>query len=72
MHYRFRVKLTPEQVLAFYQGNVKSVLVLTEQNLKLQIDLIHFKPFFSYTGLDGYFELATSNTGQFLQLKKIN
>jgi len=70
--YRFRAKLTPDQLLEYYQGHVKSLLVLTEQRLKLQIDLVHFKPFFSYQGLDGYFELTTSDSGQFLQLKKIN
>lgn len=72
MLYRFRAKLTPDQVLAFYQGHAKSLLVLTEQQLTLRLDLVHFKPFFNYHGLEGYFELTTTDTGQFLQLKKIN
>lgn len=72
MVYRFRAKLTPDQVLAYYEGHAKSLLVLTEQRLKLQLDLVHFKPFFNYNGLDGYFELTTTDSGQFLHLKKIN
>jgi hypothetical protein len=46
--------------------------VLTEQQLTLRLDLVHFKPFFNYHGLEGYFELTTTDSGQFLQLKKIN
>ena len=72
MVYRFRAKLTPDQVLAYYAGHAKSLLVVTEQQLKLQLDLVHFKPFFNYHGLDGYFELTTTDSGQFLRLKKIN
>jgi hypothetical protein len=70
--YRFYLGLSHDQVLAFYQGYITAVQVLTEEGLRLQLDLVHFRRFFTHTGVSGYFVLTTSATGKFIRLEKIN
>jgi len=70
--YRFRLLLNAEQVLMYYQGQVKSVVVQTDSGLRVQVDLVHFRRFFQHNGLDGRFELSTHTNGKFKALVKIN
>lgn len=70
--YRFRLILTTDQVLSYYQGLVKSVVVQAENGLKIQLDLYHFRPYFLHSGLNARFELTTDVQGKFKALKKIN
>lgn len=70
--YRFRLLLSAEQVLSYYQGHVKSVVVQADNGLRIQLDLVHFRRFFQHSGLDGRFELLTDANGKFKALHKIN
>lgn len=70
--FRFRLVLSTQQVLGFYQGQIKSVVVQADNGLRLQVDLLHFRQYFSHCGLDGYFELLIDGRGKFKALKKIN
>ncbi len=70
--YRFRLELTSEQCLGYYQGIIRYVLVQAESGEKVQLSANHFRAFISHTGLSGRFELTTTQTGKFISLKKIN
>jgi hypothetical protein len=70
--YRFRLVLTTEQVLAFYQGHVTAVVVQADNGLRVQLDLRHFRRYFQHSGVDGHFELLTEPNGKFKALHKIN
>ncbi len=70
--YRFYLELKHEQVLAFYHGHITAVQVLTDESLRLQLDLSHFRRFFTHFGVRGYFVLTTSAEGKFIRLEKIN
>jgi hypothetical protein len=70
--YRFYLQLSAEQVLWYYQGHVKSVVVLAESGEKIQLELKHFKPFIRHHGVKAYFELVTTEHGNFIAIKKIN
>jgi len=70
--YRFRLELTSEQCLGYYQGIVRYVLVQAESGERVQLRAEHFRPFISHAGLSGRFELMTTATGKFVSLKKIN
>lgn len=70
--YRFRLVLTAEQVLLFYQGHITSVIVQADNGLRIQLDLKHFRSYFQHHGLDGRFELFTDENGKFKALYKIN
>ncbi len=70
--YRFSMHLTTEQVLWYYQGQIKSVVVQAETGERVQLELRHFKPFIRHEGVKARFELVTSMHGNFIALKKIN
>ncbi len=70
--FRFRLVLSTEQVLGFYQGQIKSVVVQADNGLRIQLDLLHFRQYFLHSGLDGYFELLIDGRGKFKTLQKIN
>lgn len=70
--YRFRLLLSTEQVLSFYQGHITAVVVQADNGLRLQIDLQHFRRYFQHSGLDGRFELFTDENGKLKALQKIN
>ena len=70
--YCFRLVLTTEQVLSYYQGQVTAVVVQADNGLRVQLDLRHFRRYFQHSGLDGHFELFTDENGKFKSLQKIN
>ena len=70
--YRFRLELTSEQCLGYYQGIIRYVLVQAESGERVQLGAQHFRAFISHAGLSGRFELTTSQSGKFVSLKKIN
>lgn len=70
--YRFRLELTSEQCLGYYQGIIQYVLVQAESGERVQLRAEHFRPFISHSGLSGRFELTTTQLGKFVALKKIN
>lgn len=70
--YIFSMCLTAEQVLWYYQGHIKSVVVQADSGERVQLELRHFKPFIRHEGVKARFELVTSLSGNFISLKKIN
>lgn len=70
--YRFRLELTSDQCLGYYQGIIRYVLVQAESGERVQLSADHFRPFICHAGLYGRFELITTQTGKFVSLKKIN
>ncbi len=70
--YIFSMYLTAEQVLWYYQGHIKSVVVQADSGERVQLELRHFKPFIRHEGVKARFELVTSLSGNFISLKKIN
>ena len=70
--YRFRLELTSEQCLGYYQGIIRYILVQAESGERVQISADHFRQFISHSGLSGRFELTTTEMGKFMALKKIN
>ncbi len=70
--YRFRLELSTEQCLGYYQGIIQYVLVQAESGERVQLRAEHFRAFFSHHGLSGHFELTTTQQGKFVALKKLN
>jgi len=71
-HYRFRIWLDKAQCLAFYKGQLKDVIVQTDQGLRVQLPMLHFRPYMQHEGLSGYFLLTLNDDGKFIQLEKLN
>lgn len=70
--YFFNVSLTVEQCQAYYQGQVKYVLVFADSGEKVQLPFRHFQPFISHLGIYGRFRLTLDNSTAFVALDKIN
>ena len=52
-----------------YSGAASSVVVNTDEGLRIQVSASRFRPFLSQIGLKGRFRLTTDNDNRFLQLE---
>lgn len=68
---RFRLAISRAQLLQYYQGRTAALSVHTEQGVRLQIALHHFRTFVSHDGLQGYFEITLNGDNQFQQLTRL-
>ncbi len=59
--YTFSVNITYQSYLNHYSGAASTVLVVTDNGLKLQLPASRFRPFLSQLGVKGRFR-ATVNT----------
>jgi len=64
--------LTSEQLLHYYRGRVKNVVVQSDNGLSLQIPLVALRPFVSHSGIEGYFRLVTDNNNKLQSLEKLS
>lgn len=71
-HYLFSALLSAEQCLQYYRGNVKYIVVTTDDGQRVQLQFRHVQPFVDSLGLRGRFRLTVSEQGAFVQLEKIN
>ncbi len=70
--YLFSALLNAEQCLAYYSGEIKYVLVTTDDGVRIQLQFRHLLPFIDSLGLRGRFRLSVSEQGAFVRLEKIN
>lgn len=70
--YKFRIHLDYHTVRAYYQGQISTVLVTSDNGLKVQMPLNALRSHFTQSGLDGYFEAQVSDKGKLIQLNRIN
>ena len=71
MKYYFNLKITLDEFLPYYQGRVQSILVVTEQGLKVEFPAMHLRSYVSTDGIKGRFCLQTQNN-KFMSLDKIS
>lgn len=69
IHY-FPVKLSEDEWIKYYQGNIDGLLVRTTRGLTLSISAHHFQKFTCKIGLFGIFKLTLRNN-QFVSLEKL-
>ncbi len=70
-HYHFSLNITYQAFIAHYSGAASSVLVVTDQGLKLQLPAARFRPFLSQLGVKGRFRLTTDGENKFLKLEML-
>ena len=68
-HYTFRLDIPYHVFLQHYSGNASSVLVYTEQGLKIQIPAARMRPFLTQIGIRGRFRLTTNPDNKFVRLE---
>ncbi|WP_165311333.1 DUF2835 domain-containing protein [Vibrio ziniensis] len=70
-HYYFSLNISYQAYLAHYSGAASSVLVVTEQGLRLQLPASKFRPFLSQIGVKGRFRLITDQNNKFIKLEML-
>ncbi|MBL1377266.1 DUF2835 family protein [Zobellella iuensis] len=68
---RFRLAISKAQLLRYYQGRVAALSVNTEQGLRLQVALHHFRSFVGHDGLNGYFEIELNEQNRLHRLSRL-
>ncbi|UGA56295.1 DUF2835 domain-containing protein [Vibrio sp. VB16] len=69
--YTFRLDISYNVFLQHYAGSASSVLVYTEQGLKLQVPAMRLRPFLTQIGVKGRFRLTIDKLNKFVSLESV-
>ena len=69
--YQFSLYLSAAKTESIYQGQIKYIIVETDQGIKLQLPAHNFKPFVNSNGIRGSFRLVTDDQNQLKKIEKI-
>ncbi|MEL6117556.1 DUF2835 domain-containing protein [Photobacterium sp. SP02] len=69
--YTFSVNIPYHTYLQHYSGAASSVLVHTDEGLRLQLPAVRLRPFLSQLGIKGRFRVMVSAENRFEKLEKI-
>ena len=70
MKYHFSLNLASQEYLPYYQGRANSIVVATQEGVKVEFPAMHLRKYLTATGIKGYFCLETKDN-KFLSLDKI-
>ncbi len=68
---RFRMSLSSEEYLRYYQGQAHAVMVRAEDGRRVQLPANCFRPFVTRDGLQGRFEVELDANNRLIQIAKI-
>lgn len=68
---QFRMKLTREQALRYYQGSARSVIVTATNGQRIQFPVEHIRPFIDQNGIQGYFAIQFDDSHKLIGLKRL-
>ena len=69
---RFRLDLSSDEYLAYYQGVARDVVVRAEDGRRVRFPAGALQPFITHQGIHGRFELRFDATHQFLGLQRLD
>ena len=69
--HRFSVSISAEECLSFYQGEIKQVVVRSTTGLRISIPVQNFLPFVTYSGIQGFFEVAINSSNKIVEFTKL-
>ncbi|KZN30873.1 DUF2835 domain-containing protein [Pseudoalteromonas luteoviolacea] len=70
--YYFYLKLTHEQCLAYYEGEVEHIQVIEDGGKRIRFPAQHIRRFVSTIGVSGRFRLQLDDNNRFIALEKVN
>jgi hypothetical protein len=68
---RFRLDISPESYLAYYQGVARSVVVTGLDGRRVQFPADRLRPFVTHDGVRGEFELEFDGNNKFVAMRRI-
>lgn len=70
-HYYFRLQISNERFLRYYQGNANSVVVTAECGKSLRFPAARLRPLLTRNGISGRFRLTVDQNNRFISLKPV-
>ncbi len=70
MKYYFSIKITSAEFLPYYEGKIKTIIVTTNQGVKVEFPAMNIRKYLTSSGIQGYFCLETKQN-KFLSLVKL-
>ncbi|GLP99455.1 hypothetical protein GCM10007891_13090 [Methylophaga thalassica] len=68
---RFRMNLTPEQALRYYQGMAKAVIVTAETGQRLSFPAEHIRQFVDSRGVNGLFSMEFDDNNKLIGITRL-
>lgn len=66
------IALSAEKLLAVYQGRADRVLVFSRDGRRVSLPARHLRPFLTHEGVYGSFQLAFTDSGELLELRRLS
>jgi hypothetical protein len=63
--------LPARKLKEYYRGNVKNVVVTSDEGLRLQLPLSALRPYVRETGVYGYFDVVIDENNKLVHLEPI-
>ncbi|MDA9556093.1 DUF2835 domain-containing protein [Vibrio sp.] len=70
--FEFSVSISYQQFLSYYKGVASSVVVTSNEGVRLQIPASRLSPFLSQTGIHGRFQMIVTAQNKFVRIDRIN
>jgi len=68
---RFRLAITAEKYLAFYQGSAKDIVARSEDNRNLRFPASAVQGFLTHDGIFGQFEIQFDENNKLIGVKRV-
>lgn len=68
---RFRIRLSPAQYLAYYQGVAQQVITTGVDGRRIRFPAERLRPFVTHEGVAGEFELEFDDQHRFVALRRV-
>ena len=68
---RFHLNIAPEEYLAYYSGQARSVSVVAEDGRRIEFPAEHLRAFVHENGIKGKFEICFDQLNRFVSLNKV-
>ena len=68
---RFRIALTADAFLRYYQGSANAVIVRAEDGRRIQLPAANLRPFLLRDGINGEFELTLDDDNKLVDIRRV-
>ena len=68
---RFRLAISPERYLSYYQGAARNVLAVSVDGRRVQFPAERLRPFVTHEGVCGEFVLEFDANNKFVDLRRV-
>ncbi|WP_190275745.1 DUF2835 family protein [Thiorhodovibrio frisius] len=69
--YEFSLRIPREDLLAFYEGRSRSISVVANNGLRLELPAEAFRRYIDHFGLRGYFRVLVTDEHRLIELQRL-